>query len=106
MVRRTTLTLSGRLDIQARTPFQKAFKQAHASNPHHLIFNLAQVSFIDSSSIGALILAHRACLSTGTRLSLIVPPGIVLNTLQLMKIGDMIPIHTTEHTTTPSPPNR
>jgi len=98
----TTLTISGHFDIQVRKQFQMAFKQAHASNPHHLIFNLTQVSFIDSSPIAALILAHRTCLTTGTSLSLVVPPGLVLDSLHLMNIGDTIPIHTTEHTTTPS----
>ena len=39
-------------------------------------------------------------------LSLIVPPGLVLDSLHLMNISDMIPIHTTEHTSNPSPAHR
>ena len=93
---RTVLTISGRLDIQARKPFQLEMQQAQSSNLPHLIANLSHVTFIDSSAIGVLILAHRALERTNTKLSLIVPPGIVLDTLQLMNTGTLIPIHKTE----------
>lgn len=102
----TTLTISEHFDIQARKAVQPAFKKAPGSHPHHLVFNLGQVPFIDHSSIAAVILAHRACLTTGTSRSLIVLPGLALDSLQLMNIRDMIPIHITKHTTTPSPAHR
>ena len=104
---RTVLTLSGRLNIQARKPLQMAIKKVQSTHAHHLTLNLTKVTFIDSSAIGILILAHRALEEGRTKLSLIVPPGTVLDTLHLMNIDSMIPIHSTDPaTTTPSPTHR
>ena len=88
----TILTLAGRFDIQARKSFQMAIQNVQSSGVCHLTLNISQVTFMDSSAIGVLILANRELAKTYTKLSLIAIPGVVLDTLHLMNLGDLIPI--------------
>ena len=90
----TILTLTGRFNIQARKSFQMAIQEVQSCGVRHLTLDLSQVTFIDSSAIGVLILAHRELAKTYTKLSLIASPGVVWETLQMVNIGDLIPIRT------------
>ena len=90
----TILTLAGRFDIQARKSFQMAIQNVQFSGVRHLTLNFSQVTFIDSSAIGVLILAYRELKKTSTQLCLLATPGVVLDTLHLVNIGDLIPIRT------------
>ena len=58
--RSITLSFTARLDIQMRKLFQEVIKQIQAAHSHKLILNLAKDTFIESSTIGVLILAHRS----------------------------------------------
>ena len=88
----TILTLSGRLDIHARKPFQMAMKNIHSVGCQYLTLDLSRVTFIDSSAIGLLILANRTLNQTHTKLSLLVSPGVILDSLKLMNIDKLMPI--------------
>lgn len=93
---RTILTLSGRFDFKARHVFQTAINQAKSDELRHLILNLINVEFIDSAAIGLLLLTKKDLTRSGISLSLVVPRGYVLQVLQLMKIGALMAICSTE----------
>lgn len=89
---RTILTLSGRFEFQARTPFQTAIENAKRSNPRQIILNFSEVPFINSAGLGLLMVAHTSLQKDNIRLSLEVTEGYVLQVLTLANIGQKIPI--------------
>ena len=93
---RNILTLSGRFDFKARHVFQTAINQAKSKQNRHLILNLLNVEFIDSAAVGLLMLTKKDMTRSGTSLALVVHGGYVLQVLQLMKIGELIAICSTE----------
>ena len=93
---RGILTLCGRFDFKARHVFQTATKQAKSEGIRHLILNLFNVEFVDSAAIGLLMLTQKDLAKTGISLSLVTSQGYVLQVLQLMKIGEVIAICSTE----------
>ena len=93
---RYILTLSGRFDFKARHVYQTAMTQAKSDGNRHLILNLLNVEFIDSAAIGLLMLTKKDLTRSGTSLALVVPQGYVFQVLQLMKIGELIAICSTE----------
>lgn len=50
----TVLTLSGRLDFQARHAYQSAVKESESQNPRHTILNMEGVTFINSAGVELL----------------------------------------------------
>ena len=93
---RHILSLSGRFDFKARHVFQTAMNQAKSDGIRHLILNLINLEFIDSSAIGLLMVTKKDLTTSGISLSLVVPQGYVLQVLQLMKIGEHIALCSTE----------
>ncbi len=56
-----SLKLSGRLDFNARHSIKPAIQECYDSNKPHIIFDLKDVTFIDSAGIGLL---HRCITET------------------------------------------
>jgi len=87
------LAISGRLDFPSRDEIQEAIKTALASGSTHIILNLRNVTFIDSSGLGILLLASKDCKKSKVRLSLCQAQNYVQEVLALGKINTQIPIH-------------
>ena len=94
---RVVLTLLGRFDFSARHAFQKAIAQAKREGRRKVIVNLTQVPFVDSAAIALLLLAQKQLSKSQITLTLVAPEGYVLQILHLMRIGDHMPIYTTEY---------
>ncbi|MDH5585721.1 MAG: STAS domain-containing protein [Nitrospirota bacterium] len=67
------LERSGRMDFKAGHMFQSAMKTVQASGVSHIVFDLREVSFIDSAGLALLILANRGCRELNVRFSLCQP---------------------------------
>ncbi|GJL49496.1 STAS domain-containing protein [Candidatus Nitrospira salsa] len=89
--KRTIITLWGRLDSRRREEFLTAFQLAQEANTEEIVIDLQKVSFIDSTAVGLLIVAHQKCQHPPKDLRLCVIEGSVKQTLDFLKITDIIP---------------
>ena len=58
--RRAVFRLSGRLDANTATPLKEALKSAAAEHTTHIVIDLAELGFIDSSGLSALVSGFKA----------------------------------------------
>ncbi|GJL55976.1 MAG: hypothetical protein NPIRA02_31080 [Nitrospirales bacterium] len=93
---RTTITLWGRFDSRRRQEFLTAFQQALKESTNEIVIDLQKVSFIDSTAVGLLMVAHQKCASPQKGLSLCVANGPVKQTLDYLKVSDILPVNTSQ----------
>ena len=67
------LLLSGRLDQSGEMVLGTAISKAQEAGCGHIMLNLEQISWIDSSAIGRIFLTYHELRRQGVRLSLINP---------------------------------
>jgi len=89
------LQSNGRMDFKARKAFQSATQAAHASEAHHIVVNLKDVSFIDSAGLALLLLAGKECIEKNVRFSLCQPQGYVNNILNVARVKTQFPVFDT-----------
>lgn len=87
-----TLKLSGRFDFHVRKSFQTAIEQARAAESRRIILNFVDVPFIDSAGLGLLMLAKKNLVDSQCELTLAIPPGYVMEVMNLANMGKMFPI--------------
>ena len=88
----TTLFLSGRFDFLYRKTFNLAIAKAQLTNPPKIVLNFSQVFYINSAGLGMLMVALKQLKADNICLVLEVPPGYVMDVLNLTHIGGVIPI--------------
>ena len=87
------LELSGKLNFPARQAYQQALTQAEVASPRHIIFDLTQVSYIDSAGLGLLALSHKKLTGAGIHLSLANTQESVRPILTLTNMDKMLGIY-------------
>jgi anti-anti-sigma factor len=85
---RATIVLRGEFDMVGKESFVAAIATALAADVTDVAIDMSEVSFIDSSGVGALLEAHRLGLSIVVHR----PSERVRKLLDLVLIGDIIPI--------------
>ena len=90
------LRLSGKFDSQSRHEFQAAIGKAEQGGVRHIILNLQGVTFLDSAALGLLANMHRGFTAQGIHISLVNPQDYVKRVLELVKMDQLISMHTTE----------
>lgn len=101
---KVVLTLTGKMDFNARNTFQTAIENAKRSNPYQIILDFSHVPFINSAGLGLLMLAHKSLEEAKIRLSLEVSGGYVNDVFRLSNIGSTIPISVIEPQSAPPGP--
>jgi len=86
--------MEGRFDFDARKTFKDAMEQA-IKDEMPVVLDLEQVSFVDSSALGLLVISHQNLKSKKIPLCLVNPQTYVRQVLDLANIGKMIPIYLT-----------
>jgi len=82
--------LTGSLDVLAGKQFRESVEiEAHQND---LILDMAQVDFMDSSGLAALVLVIRGYKSAGKRCALAAPTPIVAKILKITAIQQLAPI--------------
>lgn len=71
----SVLRVVGELDLMTSPVLRRRVHEAVAQGRHHLVLDLSEVSFCDSSGVGVLIAARRLIRSCRGRLRLILPDG-------------------------------
>ncbi|BCA54750.1 Stage II sporulation protein [Nitrospira sp. KM1] len=90
------LELQGDLTYDNRTAFKDAVEQVKKTGCRHIIFDMEQVQFLDSSGLGLLALLSQNLKLSQVRLSLVNPQSYVREILALANISKLIPIHNSE----------
>ncbi|MFF2205480.1 STAS domain-containing protein [Streptomyces sp. NPDC058145] len=83
------LTVAGEIDHHTGDALSQALDLSGTPRPH-VVVDLGQVTFMDSSGINILIAAHRTLTEAGGWLRLSNPTGTVLRTLQLIGLDTVI----------------
>ncbi len=86
--------LSGRFDFGARKTFKDSLGEA-MKEELPIVLNFGEVSFVDSSALGILVIAHQTLKSKKIPLSLVNPQPYVRQVLDLANVAKMIPIYQT-----------
>lgn len=78
-----TLRFQGRFDFEARRDFDAACQKAIADAAPHILLQLAEVDYMDSSALGMLLVLRDKALSTGKRVTLGESRGLVRKILEV-----------------------
>ena len=92
----TVLDVKGDLTYSNRSAFKTAVEHVKNRNCQHLIVNLEQVRFVDSSGLGLLVLMSQSFKLQQAKFSLLKPQSYVREIMSLANIPKMIPIYETE----------
>ena len=84
------LVLDGELEIASVEAFHKAVAEALSSPAKVVDVDLAEVSFIDSVGINALMGARKSTIDCGTEFRIVKASRHVRRVLELMGLGDYI----------------
>ena len=89
------LVLDGRFDFGARKTFKDSIDRLQSGGCRHVVLNLERVTFVDSSALGLLVIAHQNLKLKQAQLSLVNPQAYVKQVLDLANVPKMIPVHST-----------
>ena len=90
------LDLEGRFDFGARKVFKDAVERIQKEEECvHIILNMERVSFVDSSALGLLVIAHQNLKIKQSQLSLVNPQPYVRQVLDLANVPKMIQVYPT-----------
>ena len=89
------LAVSGELDIHTSPEFKEHLVSAVEGGAARVIVDLTEVTFIDSSALGALIGGARRSTLAGSELMIVCPPGSVARVIELTGLHRAFTIHPT-----------
>ena len=89
---KAVINLCGCLTMHSLDTFHQVAQQALKASPHILV-NLAQIEFLDSSAIGAFLELGKQARSADGELSLTAVPARIHQTLALLKLEQLFPVY-------------
>ncbi len=90
------LSLTGRLDLANGSTLKDQLKQLFAKNLIHIHLNLAEVEFINSSGLGALVSIMKEVRLIKGRLTLSNPASYVQEIFEITQLSHIFEIFSTE----------
>ena len=91
---RVLVHMEGRFDFGTRKTFKDAMEQA-IKEGMPVVLDLQQVSFVDSSALGLLVISHQNLKNKKIPFYLVNPQTYVQQLLDLANVAKMIPIYQT-----------
>ncbi len=91
------IRLGGELDVKTAPEFRETTEAAidrHA--PNHLVLNLGEVSFVDSTGLGAILGRYRRLQQSAGRMSLVAPAPNVRRVMELSGIFKIMAAYRSE----------
>ena len=89
--RPTALILSGELDMSARFRAEQQLDVLLAEPPEHLVVDLRDVTFIDSTGLGLILDTHERARREGVPLSIRRGPDEEQRVFELAGVADVLP---------------
>ena len=86
------IRVQGELDLGGCTDLDLALKRAEESRAERIVVDLEELTFIDSSGMGALVEASRRSASNGNRLELTRGTGHPAKTLRMTGLDQALPL--------------
>lgn len=90
------LELSGDLTYANREQFKTAVEAIRQKGCRHLILNMAEVRFVDSSGLGLLALVSQNFKLSQGQVSMLKPQSYVREIMSLANIQKLIPVYDNE----------
>jgi len=86
------VVLRARGDVDAYTApgLRAQLHEATAGEAGLVVVDLAEITFIDSAGLGALVGAHRRMRETGGRLRIVRPPPLVARAFELTGLDEVL----------------
>ncbi len=91
----TVAVLKGELDLSQSPAMQKWFAEKAAAKTPLVILDFAELAFIDSSGIAALIGYYKSCSEYGGRFAIVAVRDAIMSVFNLVSLGTFIPIYKT-----------
>ena len=88
--RTATVTLHGEIDVLTVDQLRIALAEALALHPHDLVVELGELTFIDSTGLGALIAGFQRARNAGVRFRLAHPTPAVRQILVLSGLLEVV----------------
>jgi anti-sigma B factor antagonist len=85
--------LAGRFEFGTRNDYKRVIGQIVQEGHHRLILDLEQVTFLDSSALGLLLLTDQNFKLKQGSLGLVRPAGYVRQVLDLANLPKVIPVY-------------
>lgn len=89
---RTVLTLAGEVDLSTAPALRQQLASVFDGGTNHVVVDLRQVGFMDSTGLGVLMGAHLRLRERDGDLALVAQEGPVLRVLTLAKLTDVFPV--------------
>jgi len=83
---RRTLTVAGEIDVATAGRLRRAVLDVLSEEPAELVFDLRDVTYLDSSGMGVLLGAHRSLSDRGGAVSVVSSHPAVCRALQLTRL--------------------
>ncbi len=87
------MTLSGRLDFNARHEFQCGIEKAKESGSSLIVLNMKDVSFIDSAALGLITVAYKNMAAVNIRVVIAQAQDYVQKIFALANLQNIIKIY-------------
>jgi anti-anti-sigma factor len=89
--RKARLVLGGELDMAARFQAEQALDALLAEPVEHLVVDLGEVTFVDSTGMGLVLEVHDRARAEGFKLRLLRGPADVQRVFELAGVADVLP---------------
>lgn len=90
-----TIALTGELDHQTAPRLHEALTRLRLAADDHLVLDLAELTFCDSSGLGAFISAHELALAAGAAVELRTPSPMLTRMLRTTGLAELFTLHDT-----------
>ena len=91
----TVLSMSGRLDFNARHAFQAAIQKAQAAGPRQIVLDFKEVPFVDSAALGLLTVAYKNLDKEKVQVAVANPQEYVKKVFELANLESIVPTFAT-----------
>lgn len=88
----TILRASGEIDLDTSVLLKEQLQELIDTTPHVVVLDLKDVTFIDSSGLGTLVMAYRSAQEHGIDLKLSGPRPQVLKVMQITGLNQVFEI--------------
>ena len=93
---RTLVTLSGELDAATATLLYDQLSDLEVEDVQHVVLDLAQVSFMDSTGLSVIVTEHKRLQHVGGGLTIFAPPSSVRRLFEITGLDavlDIVPVN-------------
>src|ERR1700733_7152899 len=89
---RTLVTLSGELDASPATSLYDKLSDLEVDDVQHVVLDLAQVTFMDSTGLGVIVTEHKRLQHSEGSLTIFSPPSSVRRLFEITGLDGVLDI--------------